>query len=75
METAFFVQIVKAYFYDAADRLNKIAKDAINSFAEGDESKMMLMGLKRFTKIEAINPKMVRQAIALMAIEKNEYPL
>lgn len=69
------IQIVKAYFYDAADRLNKIAKDAINSFAEGDESKMMLMGLKRFTKIEAINPKMVRQAIALMAIEKNEYPL
>ena len=55
--------------------MNKIAKDAINSFAEGDEAKMMLMGLKRFTKMNAINPKETRQKIALAAINKNQYPL
>src|SRR5688500_16153287 len=42
--------IVKTYLYDAADRINKSAKDAINAFAEGDEHRMMLMGVKRFTK-------------------------
>ena len=69
------IEIAKTYFYDAADKINKIAKDAINSFAEGDEAKMMLMGLKRFTKINAINPKETRQKIALAAINKNQYPL
>lgn len=34
---------------DAADRLAKFGKDALHSFAEGDELRMMLMGLKRFT--------------------------
>lgn len=69
------IEIAKTYFYDAADKMNKIAKDAINSFAEGDEAKMMLMGLKRFTKMNAINPKETRQKIALAAINKNQYPL
>jgi len=69
------IEIAKTYFYDAADKMNKIAKDAINNFAEGDEAKMMLMGLKRFTKMNAINPKETRQKIALAAINKNQYPL
>ena len=67
------IAIVKTYFYDAADQINKHGKDAINSFAEGDEAKMMLMGLKRFTKTEAFNPKEARQAIATRVIEENKY--
>ena len=34
---------------DAADKVNKSGKDAINAFADGDEQRMILMGLKRFT--------------------------
>jgi alkylation response protein AidB-like acyl-CoA dehydrogenase len=67
--------IVKTYFYDTADRIAKTAKDAINSFAEGDESRMMLMGLKRFTKTDTTNPKSNRQLIAQYLIEKGEYTL
>ncbi|MEX1192106.1 MAG: acyl-CoA dehydrogenase family protein [Brumimicrobium sp.] len=67
------IAIVKTYFYDSADRINKAGKDAINSFAEGDEAKMMLMGLKRFTKVDAFNPKVARQKIAKRAIESNKY--
>ena len=67
------IAIVKTFFYDAADKINKAAKDALNSFAEGDELRMMLMGLKRFTKTENFNPKTARQLIALKAIEENEY--
>ena len=67
------IAIVKTYFYDTADKINKAAKDAINSFAGGDEAKMMLMGLRRFTKIEGFNSKEARQQIAQRVIEAGEY--
>lgn len=67
------IAIVKTYFYDAADKINKAGKDAIYSFADGDEARMMIMGLKRFTKTEAFNPKEARQLIATKIIEANEY--
>ena len=67
------IAMAKLYFYDAADKMNKAAKDALNSFAEGDELKMMLMGLKRFTKTEPFNPKAARQLIANRMIDANEY--
>ncbi|MBM3417937.1 MAG: acyl-CoA dehydrogenase, partial [Bacteroidetes bacterium] len=65
--------IVKTLIYDYADKIQKTAKDAIYSFAEGDEAQMMLMGLKRFTKTGAHNPKMARQLIAQKLIEANKY--
>jgi hypothetical protein len=67
------IAIVKTFFYDAASRVEKAGKDAINSFAEGDEARMMLMGLKRFTKTDAFNPKEARQLIASKLIEANQY--
>ena len=67
------IAIVKTFFYDAADKIDKAGKDALNSFAEGDELRMMLMGLKRFTKTEAFNPKTARQTIAGKLIEANNY--
>jgi alkylation response protein AidB-like acyl-CoA dehydrogenase len=67
------IAICKAYFYDAADLIHKASKDAINSFAEGDELRMMLMGLKRFTKTEPFNIKEARQVIAQKLIEENRY--
>ena len=69
------IAIAKTYFYDTADRIEKAAKDALNSFAEGDELRMMLMGLKRFTKTEAFNPKAARQLIAERIITENKYQL
>lgn len=67
------IAMVKTYFYDAADSINKAGKDALNSFAEGDELRMMLMGLKRFTKTDIFNPKIARQLIATKLIEANAY--
>jgi alkylation response protein AidB-like acyl-CoA dehydrogenase len=67
------IAIVKTYFVDSADNINKTAKDALNAFAEGDELRMMLMGLKRFTKTEPFNTKEARQQIALKVIEANKY--
>ena len=67
------IAIAKTYFYDVADKIAKSAKDAINSYAEGDEARMMLMGLKRFTKTQPFNPKAARQTIAQKLIEDGQY--
>ncbi len=65
--------MARIWIYDCADRINKAGKDAINSFVEGDEKRMMLMGLKRFTKNDGINIKDARQQIAVKLIEAEKY--
>jgi len=65
--------MMKTYLYDAADRINKAGKDALNSFADGDELRMMHIGLKRFTKVEPYNTKDARRRIAAKLIEDNGY--
>jgi hypothetical protein len=59
-----YLDIMHTYIYDAADKVNKSGKDAVNSFADGDEQRMILMGLKRFTKAEPTNIKDARRRIA-----------
>lgn len=44
------IAMSKLYLYNATETIIKKGKEAIVSFAEGDEQRMMLMGLKRFTK-------------------------
>jgi alkylation response protein AidB-like acyl-CoA dehydrogenase len=65
--------IMRVYLNDAADRIAKNGKEAINSFAEGDEQRMMLMGLKRFTKTDPFNSKVGRQTVAAKLIAENKY--
>ena len=72
---AFELDIMRCFLYDAADAINKAGKDAVNSFAEGDEQRMMLLGLKRFTKVEPFNSKAARRRIADRLINDNKYPL
>lgn len=67
--------IMRVYLNDAADHVNKWGKDAINAFAEGDEQRMMLLGLKRFTKADPFNAKSARRAIADYLIEKGSYQI
>ena len=68
-----YMDILKSYLYDAADRIAKWGKDAVNAFAEGDEQRMILMGLKRFTKTQPFNTKEARRRIAGKLIEHNAY--
>jgi hypothetical protein len=67
------IDMMRTYLYDAADRVNKSGKDAINGFADGDEGRMILMGLKRFTKAEPFNSKAARRRIADRMIERGRY--
>ena len=65
--------ILQTFFADATARINKNATDALASFAEGDLLKIMLMGVKRFTKYPPINVKNSRRMIADSLIKANEY--
>ncbi len=72
-ELSVYSDILKTFMTDAMDRINKNGKTAINAFAEGDEQRMMLLGLKRFTKYTLFNTKEARRRIAKMMIENNGY--
>ena len=60
---------------DAVDKVAKFGKEAINAFADGDEQKMMLLGLKRFTKTQPFNSKDARRLIADKLIDDDRYNL
>jgi alkylation response protein AidB-like acyl-CoA dehydrogenase len=67
--------IMRVYLNDAVDAVNKAGKEAINAFADGDEQRMMLLGLKRFTKMQPFNSKEARRRIADKMIADNKYTL
>lgn len=68
------IAMSKLYLYRATDIIAQKGKEAIVSFAEGDEQRMMLMGLKRFTKYTN-NPNVValRTQIADKVASDNGY--
>ncbi|GAB5564524.1 MAG: acyl-CoA dehydrogenase family protein [Winogradskyella sp.] len=68
------IAMAKLYLYNAVDIVIKNAKEGIVSFAEGDEQRMMLMGLKRFTKYTNMpNVVALRTQIADKLSEENRY--
>lgn len=62
------------YLHEAAEKAASAGRQAIYAFAEGDELRLMLLGLKRFTKIEPFNLKEARRRVAAHVLEKGEYP-
>ena len=68
------IAMAKLYLYHAVDIVNQKGKEGIVSFAEGDEQRMMLMGLKRFTKYTNMpNVIGLREKIAAKIISENKY--
>lgn len=63
----------RVYLNDAMDRLNIHAKNAIQAISEGDEQRMLLMGLKRFTKTQGLNTVEARRKVAVALITANKY--
>lgn len=72
-KTRLQLDIVRTYLYDSADLVNKHGKDALNAFGSGDELRMMLLGLRRFTKAEPFNSKDARRRIAAKLIDAGHY--
>ncbi|WP_312082479.1 acyl-CoA dehydrogenase family protein [Epilithonimonas hominis] len=60
--------------YKAVEIITTNAKEGIVSFSEGDEQRMMLAGLRRFTKyVNTPNPIALTEKIAAHFIEKGSY--
>ena len=72
---AFELDIIHSFLYDSADKIDKHGKDAINAFADGDEQRMLLLGLKRFSKANSFNSKEAKRRIADKLIALGKYPL
>jgi alkylation response protein AidB-like acyl-CoA dehydrogenase len=67
------LNLMRIYFVEALDATQKAGKEALWAFAEGDELRMMMVGLRRFTKSEPFNVKEVRQKVAQQLIAANKY--
>lgn len=63
----------RVFISDAADRINHAGKNAVNAFATGDEQRMMLLGIKRFTKVAPVNTKEARRRLAEQLIADSKY--
>jgi alkylation response protein AidB-like acyl-CoA dehydrogenase len=68
------IAMARLYLYNAVDIVIKNGREGIVSFAEGDEQRMLLMGLKRFTKYTNYpNVIELRNLIAEKLKAKNKY--
>jgi alkylation response protein AidB-like acyl-CoA dehydrogenase len=67
------LDMMRIYMVEAVDGLQKAGKEALWAFGEGDELRMMLVGLRRFTKMEPFNVKQARQNVAIQIIDANKY--
>ncbi|WP_046757906.1 acyl-CoA dehydrogenase family protein [Kordia jejudonensis] len=68
------IAMTRLNLFNAVEKITTKAKEGIVSFAEGDEQRMMLMGLKRFTKYANMpNVVALRNQIAEKMSAENEY--
>lgn len=67
-------EMATIYLHHAAELVTSAGRQAVTAFAEGDEQRFMLLGLKRFTKMDPYNLKEARRRVADHVIEKGEYP-
>ena len=68
------IAMAKLYLYKAVDVITQKGKESVISFTEGDEQRMMLMGLRRFTKYTNMpNIIALREMITTKLVAENEY--
>src|SRR5690606_25896850 len=73
-EAEYQIAMAKPHLYNAVDIVYKKGKEGIASFSEGDEQRVMMMGLRRFTKYNNLpNVVELREKIAAKLIEENQY--
>ncbi len=68
------INMAKVYLTEAVSKLEFAGKEAINAYAKGDKMKVLLMGLKRYTKINPFNTKNARRMLADVMIAEGKYP-
>lgn len=72
-DVALYKDILDVLVYDTAAMINKLAMDAINSFAGEEEQKLLAKGVKHYTCVKPVNVKEARRRIADKLIAENKY--
>ncbi len=67
------LDMMRTWLSDSAERMHKAGRDAIYAYAEGDEQRMMISGLRRFTKTDPFNTKNARRRVAAKMLTDNKY--
>jgi alkylation response protein AidB-like acyl-CoA dehydrogenase len=71
--TGIFRDMLDIYVYDSADLVRKSARDAVNSFANTEESEKLNAAIEILTQVAGVNVKEARRRIADKLIEDNAY--
>ncbi len=69
-----YQDLAKLYMHEAVTKIRNHGEEAVACFTESDELKVMLMGMKRFTKSNPVNTRDLRSRIADIMIEENGFP-
>lgn len=72
-KSGIYIDLARIYLHSAIEKSAWAGKQAIFAFAQGDEERMMLMGLKRFMKTEPFNLKEARRRVADRMLQANDY--
>lgn len=68
-----YIDMLRVYLTNAVDRVNVNGRTAVNNMLEGDEQRLLLLGIKRFTKAPLVNTKEARRRIAKTLCDAGKY--
>lgn len=74
-DVSLYVDIARAFIYDAIERVESHAKAALVIIAEGDMLRTYLMAVRRLLKYTPINSAYVRRSVTDKLAEANKYDL
>lgn len=69
-----YQEMTKLYLVQAVQKVKNHGDEAVACFTSGDELRVMLMGMKRFTKMNPLNTKDLRRSVADKMIADNKFP-
>ncbi|MEO9477965.1 MAG: acyl-CoA dehydrogenase family protein [Cyclobacteriaceae bacterium] len=69
-----YTDMTALYMHEAIQKIRNHGDEAVACITDGDELKVMLMGMKRFTKANPVNTRNLRAAIAERMIAENKFP-
>jgi alkylation response protein AidB-like acyl-CoA dehydrogenase len=67
------IDATKLYVHEAVSRIEIAARNAVSAIGEGDELRVMMAALKRFTKHDPINTVVIRERLADKVVEAGGY--
>lgn len=69
------LDILRVYLSESAHDMARHARNSVMAWADGDELRMILLGVKRYTKTQPFNTKDARRRIAAKVLDQGKYKI